>query len=109
MPCWYELRALRYLNSMLARQRGPTLIDNPQYSSRSCPTSRLVHLIAFAVLALLEGAVFAQAPESTIRGTVTDATRAIVTNATVRVHQSQTGITRVTHTDASGQYQVSNL
>src|SRR5689334_13922857 len=109
MSGWTELRALRYLNSTLARLRGLRRIDSLRYSSGSCATHLATHLLVFTVLVLLESSIFAQAPESAVHGTVIDATGAIVTNAKVRVHQPQTGSNRLAETDNLGQYQVSNL
>jgi hypothetical protein len=109
MPCCTELRALRYLNSALVRRRSLRRINSLQYSSRSCAIHLPAYLIVLTVFVLLESTLFAQAPESAVRGIVSDSTGAIVRNANVRVHQPQTGNNRVTQTDDVGQYQVSNL
>jgi hypothetical protein len=100
---------LRYLNSALVRRRSLRRINSLQYSSRSCAIHLPAYLIVLTVFVLLESTLFAQAPESAVRGTVSDSTGAIVRNANVRVHQPQTGNNRVTQTDDVGQYQVSNL
>src|SRR5438094_4340382 len=62
----------------------------------------------FLVLALLVPGIsrFASADVAgTVRGTVTEATGAVVPNATVTLSNAQTGWVRSVHTNADGQYQ----
>jgi hypothetical protein len=99
---------LRYFTSTLVRRCSLGRLDSLRYSSASC-TTHLAHLIVLTVFVLFESSIFAQAPAGAIRGTVSDATGAVVTNASVRVQQPQTGSNRVAQADNFGQYQVSNL
>ncbi len=64
-------------------------------------------LAAFAVL--LTTALVAQTFRGTILGTVTDASGAVVSGATVKVHNVNTGQDRTTQTSADGSYTVSEL
>src|SRR5690349_24456043 len=67
----------------------------------------------FAVLAaFICASVFVHAQGTdlgTIRGTVTDSSRALVVGASVTVLDSQTGATRQTKTNSSGEYQMFGL
>jgi hypothetical protein len=62
----------------------------------------------FLFLLLCIPAALAQSTAS-IKGTVTDATGAVVPNATVLVHNTGTGLDRTIQTDANGEYFVSAL
>ena len=53
--------------------------------------------------------VFAQSTQATIVGTVTDASGAVVPNATITVTNTDANVTRVVTTDASGNYQILDL
>ena len=108
MPRWTELRVFQCANSTRAEQGISGRIDSLP-SSAASRAARLPPLVVFTVLALSAGLMFAQAPEGALRGTVNDVTGAIVTMASIRVHQLQTGVDRATHTDSYGQYQISNL
>jgi hypothetical protein len=44
-----------------------------------------------------------------VTGTVSDPTGAVVPNATVEMHNPVSGFTRVTHTDGSGRFSISNV
>src|SRR3954462_849483 len=101
MSGWTELRALKSFTSTLARRLSLGPFDSLQYSSVSCMT-HLPQLIVLTIFVLFESSIFAQAPAGAIRGSITDATGAIVTNATVQVHQPQTGSNRVAQTDNVG-------
>jgi hypothetical protein len=69
----------------------------------------LACFIILTFFVLIEDNLLAQAPQGAIRGTVNDATGAIVTKASLRVIQPQLGGERVVWTDAYGQYFVTNL
>lgn len=76
-------------------------------------TFRRVSTLAVAVLALIlivavPRTILAQST-STIQGTVTDPTGAVVPNATVKVANTNTGDVRTVQTDTAGNYQVSSL
>lgn len=55
------------------------------------------------------GALFAQATQGTIFGTVTDSTGAVVPGATVTITSVEQGVKRTTTTNAAGQYVVTDL
>jgi hypothetical protein len=66
--------------------------------------------VILATLVLLSTtALFAQTFRGTILGTVTDASGAVVSGATVKVHNVNTGLDRTTQTSADGSYAVSEL
>jgi hypothetical protein len=69
----------------------------------------LTRLIAFALLALTQDSLLAQAPEGAIRGIVNDITGAVVTKASLRVTQPQGGGGRAVETDDYGRYYITNL
>ena len=67
-------------------------------------TLLLVFFVAFALTA------FAQSGNSTsVTGTVTDPTGAVVANAVVDLHNPVSGFQRTTTTDASGKFTISNV
>jgi len=66
-------------------------------------------VLLFGVLLLGAGLSWAQTETGSITGTVSDSTGAVIPKATVTVHEEATGTTRVTTTDESGLYAVSNL
>jgi outer membrane receptor protein involved in Fe transport len=68
-------------------------------------------LFAITLLVLLNitGTAFAQFEKSTISGTVTDATGAVVSGATVTLTAVGTNAARTAATNASGEYTVTNL
>jgi hypothetical protein len=51
----------------------------------------------------------AQDPIGTLEGRITDPSSALVTNATVSVHNAQTGLRREVHSSRQGEYHFSNL
>ena len=68
----------------------------------------LVFVFALAICFLFMQSAFAQSTAG-ITGTVTDATGAVVPNATVTVRNQDTGEERTTQTDSSGQYLIPSL
>ena len=78
-------------------------------------TFRRVSTLAVAAFGVILAAVILAVPSaqaqstSTIQGTVTDPTGAVVPNATVKVANTNTGDVRTVQTDSSGNYQVSSL
>src|SRR5262249_48293370 len=67
-----------------------------------------VSLLLLPVVLMIPVTASAQG-EASIGGTVTDATGAIVPQATIRVKNLETGATRTLTTDASGRYEASLL
>ncbi|HZF40460.1 MAG TPA: TonB-dependent receptor [Blastocatellia bacterium] len=63
----------------------------------------LLFLIAVAV------AAFAQAPTGALRGSVTDPTKAIISDAVVTVKNKQTGAERAVSSRSSGEFVINNL
>src|SRR5450759_489652 len=70
--------------------------------------SRSAFVFALVLCLLFTGTVFAQST-ATIQGTVTDATGALVPNATVSVRNQNTGEERTTQSDSAGAYVVPSL
>jgi hypothetical protein len=68
-----------------------------------------LRMILAALVVLLATGLVAQTFRGTILGTVTDASGAVVSGATVRVHNVNTGQDRSTQTSADGSYTVSEL
>jgi hypothetical protein len=68
-----------------------------------------LRMILAAFVALLTTALVAQTFRGTILGTVTDASGAVVSGASVKVHNVNTGQDRTTQTSADGSYTVSEL
>jgi carboxypeptidase family protein/TonB-dependent receptor-like protein len=68
-------------------------------------------LLVFVLCSLLASVApaFAQRTTASVRGTVTDPSKAIVPGATVTVTNRDTGLTRTTTTNAEGVYSVSEL
>src|SRR5919204_3758242 len=68
-------------------------------------------LLLFVLSSLLASAApaFAQRTTASVRGTVTDPSKAVVPGATVTVTNRDTGLTRTTTTNAEGVYSVSEL
>ena len=66
-------------------------------------------LILAAMVVLSVTALVAQTFRGTILGTVTDASGAVISGATVKVHNVNTGLDRSTQTSADGSYTVSEL
>ena len=56
------------------------------------------------LLALMCATAFAQTSRGTLTGTVTDTSNAVVGNATVKITEGATGVTRLTTTNAAGIY-----
>jgi len=71
-------------------------------------TNRFAFVCVLAISLIFTSAAFAQSTAA-IQGTVTDATGAVVPNATVTVKNSGTGEERVTQTDNAGLYNVPAL
>src|SRR5580693_8917034 len=68
-----------------------------------------LRMILAAFVVLLTTALVAQTFRGTILGTVTDASGAVVSGASVKVHNVNTGQDRTTQTSADGSYTVSEL
>src|SRR4051794_32300162 len=64
---------------------------------------RLV-LIALVITALFTSVTFGQAVNGTLLGTINDASGATVPNAKVTITETNTGVTRSTQTNESGNY-----
>jgi len=64
-------------------------------------------MLAFVILAA--GTLIAQTFRGTILGTVTDASGAVVSGATVKVRNTGTGLERTTQTSADGSYSIAEL
>ena len=65
-----------------------------------------LRMILAAFVVLLTTALVAQTFRGTILGTVTDASGAVVSGASVKVHNVNTGQDRTTQTSADGSYTV---
>lgn len=70
---------------------------------------RTSSLLLVASLVLLPPPALAQRSTASIRGTVRDATQAILPGATVTVRNEETGLTRTTVTNHAGLYSASEL
>src|SRR5579872_1026691 len=68
-----------------------------------------LRMILAAFVVLLATALVAQTFRGTILGTVTDASGAVVSGATVRVMNSETGQERTTQSNADGNFVVTEL
>src|SRR5580693_9733040 len=68
-----------------------------------------VRMILAALALLLSTGLIAQTFRGTILGTVTDASGAVISGASVKVHNENTGQDRATQTSADGSYTVSEL
>ena len=62
-----------------------------------------------ALVVLLATALVAQTFRGTILGTVTDASGAVISGASIKIHNVNTGQDRATQTSADGSYAVSEL
>jgi hypothetical protein len=69
--------------------------------------SQLFTILLFVALAT--SVSLAQVPTGTLAGTVTDASGAVVPNATVTLTNKETGAVRTLHTDAEGYYSAPSL
>src|SRR5487761_206636 len=72
-------------------------------------TRILIACVVLIVAGLNLPTAFSQAVYGTIYGTVTDATGAVIPNATVRVTDISKNVSVTTHTNASGDYRMENL
>jgi hypothetical protein len=68
-----------------------------------------IAVLLFLINLIPENQVFGQSETGTVNGAVKDATGAVIPNATVNVKNLGTGAERITNTDSSGNYQISNL
>src|SRR5271168_4378291 len=68
-----------------------------------------LRMILAALVVLTATALIAQTFRGTILGTVTDASGAVISGATVKVHNANTGLDRTAQTNADGSYTVSEL
>src|SRR5580704_17771988 len=68
-----------------------------------------LRMILAAFVLLTGTALLAQTFRGTILGTVTDASGAVISGATVKVRNANTGLERTTQTSADGSYAVSEL
>src|SRR4051794_39337402 len=66
-------------------------------------------VLGILILAALAPPAFAQRTSASLRGTITDTSRALVPGATVTVTNADTGLTRVTVSNSDGVYTVSEL
>jgi hypothetical protein len=70
---------------------------------------RILRFAAVAAFFCAPFALHAQSTQGTILGTVTDASGAVVPNATVKVTNTDAGVSRTVNTDKSGNYEVLDL
>ena len=71
---------------------------------------RKLRILPLLALALMTAAAHAQSGSAgTVRGTVSDATGAVIPGATVHLVNSVTGFERTATTDATGQFSISNV
>jgi len=70
-------------------------------------TMKLMFIVA--LLSLLIGQVFGQAPTGSLRGSATDPAKAVVVGAQVVVTENSTGTSYTTQTSTSGDFSVANL
>jgi hypothetical protein len=68
-----------------------------------------LRMILAGLVLLMGTTLLAQTFRGTILGTVTDASGAVVSGASVKVHNTNTGLDRATQTSADGSYAVSEL
>jgi hypothetical protein len=66
-------------------------------------------IVCFSVLSFSSSHASAQVLYGSLVGTITDQSKAVVPNATVKVTNTETGLTRETTADSSGNYSVPNL
>jgi hypothetical protein len=72
-------------------------------------TARSLRLVSFLSVLLLTPRPAAAQFSSALQGTITDTQQAFVPNATVRVTNATTGVTREAVTSADGVYRVPSL
>ena len=60
--------------------------------------------LGLLLLAIMSATAIAQTSRGTLTGTVTDSSGAVVSNATVKITEGATGITRQTTTNEAGIY-----
>jgi len=60
--------------------------------------------LGLLLLAILSATAIAQTSRGTLTGTVTDSSGAVVSNATVKITEKATGVTRQTTTNGAGIY-----
>lgn len=65
---------------------------------------QLRSILGLTLLACFCASAFAQTSRGTLTGTVTDSSGAVVANATVKITQSGTGVSRETNTNSAGIY-----
>lgn len=74
------------------------------------PSKRLFYFLSiFLSVILLNGNIFAQFETATVLGSVTDSNGASISNATVTLKNTATGITTITTTNSNGDYQFLNV
>lgn len=66
-------------------------------------------MIILALMATATSAAFGQVLYGTLTGTVTDASNAAVPGATVTIRNGDTGLSRTSTTDSSGNYQITDV
>ena len=71
--------------------------------------SRRFVVLLLVLLAVAATFVSAQTFRGTILGTVSDTSGAVVSGATVKVHNTATGLERTTQTTAEGNYSIAEL
>ena len=64
---------------------------------------------AVFLMAFCSAFVFSQAVSSTVVGTVTDSTHAVIVNASVTLTETSTNVSRITHTNESGNFGFSDV
>src|SRR5579864_5200285 len=107
----YEQFSLRFSGETaldwMPRSAQPDGVSSDTWVERRMIMRLRMILAAFVVL--LTTALVAQTFRGTILGTVTDASGAVVSGASVKVHNVNTGLDRTTQTSADGSYTVSEL
>ncbi len=76
------------------------------------PSSRRSHPVSLAISAtamLIAGTLAAQTLYGNLTGNITDASNAAVPGVIITVRSAETGLTRTTQTDTSGNYQITDL
>ena len=96
------------IHSGLARTKSIGLSIRTIFSSRRSSVSLLAVFLVLSLL-LSPATGFAQADTSSLSGTITDPSGAVLPNAKVTAHNEATGQDRSVTTSASGSYTIPNL
>jgi hypothetical protein len=73
-----------------------------------CRASAMSALLIF-LMAFCSALVFSQAVSSTVVGTVTDSTHAVIVNAAVTLTETNTNVSRTTHSNESGNFSFADV